>query len=267
MNDNGFTLARVVPPPHGTTDPWTWAIPLPFRALAAPRTAAIMPAVPSGESSVDSLEHQLAYYACLQAFLTYSFGWTRPDKGLFWWYSANRPTDEARLALINATWERDGTLLGFLAWLSTRSSASMAAATLMPWREEYDTRPLRLDDEWRIRLRRELSRPPWNGGSDPLHLGGGDHVSEPSHTPADTARARMLTIDVPRRRATYTSETIMGWYAGLINAADHLPPLAPGRSWRVDVHVMPIGFLGTYRRSRDTGLWFAGKHSYHMVGN
>jgi hypothetical protein len=35
----------------------------------------------------------------------------------------------------------------------------------------------------------------------------------------------------------------------------------------VDVFVRQIGFVGTYRRSRDTGLWFAGQHRYHAVGN
>lgn len=40
-----------------------------------------------------------------------------------------------------------------------------------------------------------------------------------------------------------------------------------GWSWRIDVICKQIGWLGTYRRSRVTGYWFAGKHSIHMAGH
>ena len=40
-----------------------------------------------------------------------------------------------------------------------------------------------------------------------------------------------------------------------------------GRSWRIDVFCKQIGWLGTYRRSRITGYWFAGKHNTHIAGH
>lgn len=229
-----------------------------------------MPAAP--ESIVDHpgyFDHQLGYYACLQSFLTYSFGWTRPDKGLLWWYRAGQPTHDPRLALVSSTWEHDRNLMGFFAWASTQSADALSAQTLAGWARNTDQRPLDLDDEWTNRLRRELGRPPWNGGSDPFHLGGGAHVAAPSRpqsrSTADTTR--LLGADSSRRHATYVSDTITGWYANLIEAGSALPPLLDSRSWHVDVYVRPIGFLGTYRESRDTGLWFTGPHRYHVVGN
>jgi len=44
-----------------------------------------------------------------------------------------------------------------------------------------------------------------------------------------------------------------------------LPDLGE-RSWHVDVFAKPAGWLGTFRRSRETGLWFQGKHSIHIKG-
>lgn len=45
-----------------------------------------------------------------------------------------------------------------------------------------------------------------------------------------------------------------------------LPSLGTG-SWHVDVVVKPMGWLGTFRRSWVTGLWFQGRHLIHAAGN
>ena len=39
------------------------------------------------------------------------------------------------------------------------------------------------------------------------------------------------------------------------------------QSWRVDVTVTNLGYLGVFRRSRDTGADFQGRHAVHMWGN
>lgn len=38
------------------------------------------------------------------------------------------------------------------------------------------------------------------------------------------------------------------------------------RYWQVDVFDRQVGYLGRYRQSRETGLWFTGRHSVHMWG-
>jgi len=51
--------------------------------------------------------------------LVYSFGWTKPYRGLKWWLDAGRPTQDLRLDLIEQTWATDGQLNWLLAWLGT----------------------------------------------------------------------------------------------------------------------------------------------------
>lgn len=264
-------------PEAGGQDGWVWAVPLPYQALAAPWSTAPMPASPRDVGEHEGrFEHQLGYYSCLLSFLTYSFGWTRPDKGLLWWYSNGMPTDDDRLALITDTWHADGTLIGFLAWLASRPSLDAAPDTLGPFAKHLDESPLQLDGTWELQLREALALEPWSGGGDPLHLGSGWHISAPSRgrTPrqasseaASKRSSRIVGVDAASRTATFVSDTIEGWYAGLVVAGERLPSRADGRSWRVDVFVKSIGFLGTYRMSRVTGLWFSGQHRYHSVGN
>jgi hypothetical protein len=69
-----------------------------------------------------------------------------------------------------------------------------------------------------------------------------------------------------QRRGSLILDSMVGWYRALIEAGDQLPAVG-GRSWRVDVVVRPAGWLGTFRRSRTTGLWFSGRHRFHLVGN
>lgn len=203
----------------------------------------------------------VGYFACLQSFLTYSFGWTRHDKGLIWWCDAGMPVDDPRLALIRDVWVADGLLDTYIDWCSTHPvmDALDAFAT------HVDRRPLDLPIEWRRRL---AGQP---GDADPAsaygkHLEFGGHVSGPSG-PTNATGARLLRGDGDSPRATFVSDIVEGWYASLAARGADLPPLLDDRSWRVDVFVKPIGFLGTYRRSRSTGLWFSGRHALHSVGN
>lgn len=236
---------------------WNWAVPLPYRALSLP-SLAIMPARPT------TLEDRLGYYACLQSFLLYSFGWTRPDKGLLWWLDNGSPTGDRRFELIQSVWGDDETLLGFLAWLASGNPRDHGAP-LERWVVDTDTQPLVIASPWADRLRDALTTEHWSGGRDPHHLGRGDHVGAPS-SDLDPNRQRLLAFDRSSRTATYTSDTIRGWYSGLAATVDALPDLDV-HTWHVDVYVKPIGHLGVYRRSRATGLWFSGKHSIHTVGN
>ena len=84
-----------------------------------------------------------------------------------------------------------------------------------------------------------------------------------------------LSRDLPDRSRLWIGQTdaqsipaslLWAGIGGLAVQGTQLPPLGES-SWHVDVRVRPIEFLGTYRRSRVTGLWFAGQHRYHSVGN
>ena len=100
-------------------------------------------------------------------------------------------------------------------------------------------------------------------GNDPLHLK--DHIAfltEPNPHGIE------LSLDPNgESRGTLIAPTLAGWYAYLRDCEALQRPHPTGRSWRIDVVVKPVGWLGTYRQSRDTGRWFAGPHSLHVVGN
>ena len=55
-----------------------------------------------------------------------------------------------------------------------------------------------------------------------------------------------------------------GWYQALARHGNALPCRPYGRSWGVEVVVRPLGWLGTYGRSRTTGHWFSGRYRWHL---
>ena len=218
-----------------------------------------MPVAP--RPGVDFMQF-LGYWTTLQGFLTYSFGWTRHDRGLRWWYEAGKPVDDPRFELIDAVWEHDGNLMAYAEWCHDRLGWFDNQA-LASW-TSYDPSPDDLTIEWQRRLReaRDVSA---HDGMTPYgkHLETGDHSSGPSREGYD---ATLTVIPNAERRAVYAVESALGWYRGLVELGAGLPTLK-NASWYVDVYVRPIGFLGTYRRSRTTGLWFSGQHRSHTVGN
>lgn len=272
--DLGRRIVRIEVP----EDPdyqWEWATSLPYRCLADSQRAMVMPAAPDERQGFTerNFNQRLAYYTCLQSFLTYSFGWTRHDKGLDWWRKRDFAELDDRTALIRAVWYADDTLMGFFAWCTTVDPA-LAVRPLKRWARDPDGRPLSLDEESKTAVKRALSRPPWTGGSDPMHLGGGDHGGAPSGSSAflggavaEPSQGRLLGADPESRRAVFVADRVEGWYEMLCDEGSDLPELAQSRNWRVDVYVREIGFVGTYRRSRATGLWFAGRHELHFAGN
>lgn len=100
---------------------------------------------------------------------------------------------------------------------------------------------------------------------DPLHLRHSTMGAQ-AWSPAIAATAPRALPDAPNRRATLVLDRYAGWYAALESAWSDLPPLPNGRSWNIDVIVRPVGWLGSYRRSRQTGLFFAGRHRHHQMG-
>lgn len=271
---------------------WTWAVGMPYRVLADPHGMGVMPLSPADVVRGNehgfpegNFEHGLGYFAALQSFLTYSFGWTRHDRGLLWWYDHGQPVEDSRFALLKAVWDADGMLLRYLAWCVERASpASLGwlGEPLHRWASNVDHTPDILSPSWRERLAREtvsaesdhLCTTPWG-----KHLEHGDHIGAPSgwdwagyggstQLPRELIDAsRLVGIDSSRRQATFVSDHVGGWYEALARLGGQLPPLANDRNWRIDVFVKPIGYLGQYRQSRTTSLWFAGRHQHHTVGN
>ncbi len=248
---------------------WGFAIPWLFQALAAPSTwrpllSSVRERLPQGQ-----IPHAptTAYWSSLLTLLIYSFGWPRPDRGLKWWYDAGKPVDDVRLQLLSQVWGADGQLDWFAAWLWTTPVLTLAPEFSALSSYRGDRAPVDVDQRWMDDTRAGAARSGlWNPSSDseadPLHLSA--HCSAPLQAPR-LSESVMLTTSPQQRRAVLLVERMAGWYRALVEHGGRLPDLGH-RSWHVDVIVRPVGTLGTFRRSRATGLWFAGPHQLHVRG-
>jgi hypothetical protein len=163
------------------------------------------------------------------------------------------------LDLLDQVWNDRDQLDLFAAW-------TWQAGVMVRGEPPFTSRPLEsfLDRGWarRFSLRHPgygitYAHDPYHGGSNPLHLG---HCLGAFDT---AGRGQLLRSSSAERRAVLILDRARGWYNALQQT--DLPDLGQ-RSWHVDVVVRPLGWLGSFRKSRETGRWFAGKHSVHMLG-
>jgi hypothetical protein len=249
------------------------AIPQVFRALAAP-------SIPTDFIRLTDAS-AFSYWTALLHLLVFSFGWSRPDLGLATWYFGDRPTDDDRFALVDAVWLADDRLDEFVAQLIAMQAhmpndgyleklAGLGGASSP--RVATDAQRSRIPDGFVETVRERVhgqGRPSTSplggdGGWDPLHLG--RHIEVPLHEAGEVdGSTDVIVVDASRRSAALLLGSMIGWYRILCERGATLPDVGD-RSWSVDVHVRPVGFLGTFRRSRVSGLWFAGPHRYHVWG-
>jgi hypothetical protein len=228
-------------------DPWEYPTRWLHRVLAAPASGEPLPAFPTDPNRH---EQSIAYWSCLDYLLRYSLGWTDPGAGLEWWYRTGKPTEnDSRLELIADIWDVEGLLDLYLAW--TGGS---------PYEDPLETK------RWRAVQSERASNviyPPFGeDGYDPLHLAFHRFPEWSDNAQADWT---LLRSDAQRRSATFITDAYVSWYSLLDTAGEELSDLGE-RSWRVDVVVRSVGWLGTYRRSRVTGRWFSGPHRLHVRG-
>ena len=241
---------------------WSWGIPGVFRALASPHSFESVPAMPRGEHA-----NALGYWGALHYLLLHRLGWANPARGLRWWYESGKPTEDPTLALVAQMWGRDGMLDRYLYWLLSRPHVFMTADEVAVWGMEPETMDA-LSGRWQqwmtgFRESFEPTKYPWFsslGEGDPLHLtghGGEAGIADP--------RAHISVVSATDKSAIFVTRSMDAWHFDLSKHAMTLPDR--GDHWRVDVLVKPVGFVGVYRRSRITGLWFSGRHRFHTPGN
>lgn len=252
----------------GGDSQWCFGVPWVFRALASPQSMERLPASPFDSDvprSVDRLSQACGYWNCLLYLLTYSFGWSRPDRGFKWWMDHGQPVEDPRFQLISEIWGRDGHLDWFAAFLY---SQDYRHSSLAPMALGFTAEPVAVDSRW-IDEQKRQQQDEARGGPEGKHLtvgpGKRDHSSGPIMEPR--VRGQLLRSKSASRRAVFTTTSAWGWYGSLDEAGRKALKKHPGLDWKVDVVVLPMGWLGTFRRSWTTGLWFSGKHRYHIVGN
>lgn len=220
--------------------------------------------MPAGPAARGDFTHYLGYWASLQSFLTFSFGWTRHDRGLAWLLTQPELPADPRFALLDAVWGHNSDLERYLEWC-LHVGPQTAAITFLG--HDPDLTPLTIEAPLSRKLegiRRELHRAALPLTPHGKHLELGDHIKGPAER-KDRGGGRFRKVSRSVARATYEHQHFGGWYAGLADTAAALPPSS--MSWQVDVNVRSVGFMGTYRKSHTTGLWFSGRHRYHSVGN
>lgn len=240
---------------------WCWGVPGVFRALAAPDFGHAVPAAPLDS---DPHEQSRGYWVALHYILIYRLGWAHPERGLRRWYEAGKPVDDATLALVSEIWDRDGKLDVYLAWALPGGANFLRGKDKKPEFPGDDlTNTPALWRDWH-----RHNAVPWKSAThnfpssgDAFHLtvhSGENGAPDPNST--------LSVISRSDRRAVFITNTMDAWYFDLEAKYGALPNVG-GAVWRVDVFVRPVGFLGTFRRSSVTGLWFCGRHRTHILGN
>lgn len=244
----------------GDNPQWGAAIPLMYRLLAAPSAHLQFPEVPPPSNPVGA--EAAVYWTPLFNLLVTSFGWSRPDLGTQWWIEAGKPTHDNRLRLIADLWDADGQLDEFLHWLwhTTRVPLDTSAYRLL---DHVPRRHLADVDDWDLcnHVITNATGSITDIGKDPLHLT--RHISALEATAEPDTAAISYRLGEPR--ATLLLDCMSGWYQALAEHGAALPDIGDN-SWYVDVVVKPVGHLGTFRRSRQSGLWFSGPHHLHVLG-
>jgi len=238
----------------GDDAPWHFWTPEIIRRIAGTATCAMPPLT-------EDLEAPLAL--CVNAWgpllplLHFHLGWQRIDHGLARWAALGFDTfDDPTLTAIVEQWGR-------------------ALPTAVRW-SVSDGHSYHTDDETV-----PPSLPPmdtsWRGpGPDGLHLDShqtlrhaGNHWNAAYLLPEAGDRATDLHVEKRRIGDGHFAlilPTYLGWYRALEEIGNGFSLLPTGRSWRFDITIARIGFLGTFRRSRMSGRWFTGRHKAHSLG-
>jgi len=255
----------LMPGPDGL-DAWWAHVPKLHRALANPEGGELMPAFPAPDAG---LEDVIAYWFPAYYLLVQQLGWMRPDWGLKRWFDTGRATDAPELALLSSAWDDRGQLDLLAAWAWTygdKTTGMPRHALGLP-----DVPAPRVDpgSSWWATFNARWSQESSGLQLDPFH-GGGSNLHLERHLicglDGKAGSEPLLRTNREQRRAVLIVSKLIDWPAELYRRTGDLPD--PGkRSWHVDVFCRQFGWLGTYRRSRETGLWFSGRHSVHMLGN
>lgn len=248
-----------------------------LRAINNAQGVLSMPANPRGTGG---LPPYIRYWFSLSAVVVGHLGWRHPAVGIAAWINNGMPDDDAVMSGVKKLW---GLYAASLLSEPSRNNLLEMANEVLPPKENLSTQAwiyTRLDAPEDVRFRmiveeKSASDAKWgapNTGGDPLHLTShvvsmlGDFQS--AHR-SDQSGATLLhaAADSHVVRASLVVESRSPWYSALAKWGDRLPVRQDGRSWRVDVTSKDYGYVGEFRRSSVTGLWFSGKHSSHMLGN
>lgn len=246
----------------GDQGPWGAWLPRAWNAVADPAGRHPPPPEPVLMMDPDAdddvyFAELIAYWGPLLHLLVYGLGWGRPDLGLERWQNLGRPIDDPILHVVNLWWGRYvPDILGAGVLLSCMAQAGAI--------HDRATRPgadVVVDPSWHVAYQVDRRWQRVWGRVAELHLV--HHAQTPVYGQGGGS-ANLITGPDASASAVLMCDVYQGWYTALRTCG--LAQNQRGRSWRVDVLVKPLGWLGTYRLSRVTGMWFSGRHRYHELG-
>lgn len=245
----------------GDSGPWTWLLAEAWQQAASPETFAgplRRPAVPHQDAA--GHYDTVAYWAPLVSLMHHGLGWRRPDLGLWRWRHEGQPFDDPILRTLDKRYGTDLDLM--LAWLTSGGSylSHIPGSGELPALEI----PLEMKRHCDMVRSSEAYAGSFGQDSDGHHLG--FHVQpverpeQGSVVPAAGAMIAGSAIDV-----IVAADRFHDAFFTLRDGG--IAAQTSGRSTRVALFWPSGGWLGNYRRSRKTGLWFRGRHAVHELGN
>lgn len=240
---------------------WRKWLPKVHRSLARPGDNVEVP----GIDECWDLEAFKAYWECLEYLFTVLIGWDDIGAGLAWWYETGKDTQgDDRLELVLRHWN-DRDQLDYYAAHHWRGSFScLSTEDLSPTDLAMESRYRNLEWWREFKARGQLyPYDPFYGGSNPLHLGGSGHACLLTPSSAPTGYHSSATIEFPS--GVVLANGFRHWRNDLFAFGASLPELK-NRSWRIEVFDRQEGFLGLFRKSRESGQWFQGRHGIHCRG-
>jgi hypothetical protein len=211
----------------------------------------------------------VAYWESACYLMMALLGWTNPAKGLLWWYNHKQDTyDDIRLALLKDIWNQNNELDLLAAWFWSVGHKWTDYFHLMARHADRGLcRPVQVspDSAWWEDFHRKFpadeshKQSPYSCyGSNPLHL---LMFSEQWEDPVYNCKPEKISAKIPR--AILTLPNAKGWYPSLSSSCKELGLLG----YDIDVLSKDIGWLGSFRLSPVTGLWYQGRHHIHLEGN
>ena len=247
----------------GNTGPWTWYVAEAWQQAAAPELFIASNRRPSGRpDSSGQAEHasRIAYWSPLLELTTFGLGWRHPELGLWTWNQLGRPTDDPLLRTLAERFGHDIEVM--TAWLLESGGASLRHKVF----HDDGLAPYAAPAELKRRCSAVREQPDYqlhfSGGSDPHHL--------IPHLVEWKAQSEPQAVKVAALLAGEQIDYLLigDDYHSLFRALHRgaVPSITSGRSTRVSLICPSIGWLGTYRKSRVTNLWFRGAHRWHTLG-
>ena len=246
-------------------DKWTYQLPNLYRILNDPAGTHRF-AKPASHSGI------CGYWFPLLFLLVKSFGWRYPARGLKWWADYQYPISDARLAVMYEIWVKDGDFDLFRKWIEGFSN-DLADGSYSDYRDPLLSRRVKLRMRTIEKLERENPEYAWRAkiagdGTDPFHL------SSHLFLEVDDSLSFSSEVDVSKNQVEVhlKQHLVFGhpqvfFFSALNEIQREYASRFPRQLLSYDVDFEEVGYLGSYRISPVTGLWYTGSHYLHLVGS